>query len=275
MKLIGVGDSIFDAYLEEKKLYPGGNAVNTAVLAKRFGAAQAAYIGVLGDDKAGLYFMDTLADEGLDVSRVRMVHAPSAQNYIRLMPDGDRVFVGNNCDESAQGLVDLHLVRPDYAMLQQYDVAHTSLHSRLDESLPAIARRTDLSMDFSGAYTERIIEHFCPMLRFAFFSGGGQSREEVQNLAAYALSCGARTVVVTMGNEGSYLLEQGRTHSEPIRAVETVDALGAGDAYIAAFLTSYYDTKGDLVGSAGRAAAFAAECCLHHGAFDRPFRREE
>ena len=38
MKLIGIGDSIFDAYLEENKLYPGGNAVNTAVLAKRYGA---------------------------------------------------------------------------------------------------------------------------------------------------------------------------------------------------------------------------------------------
>ena len=38
MKLLGLGDSVMDAYLFQNKCYPGGNAVNVAVLAKRAGA---------------------------------------------------------------------------------------------------------------------------------------------------------------------------------------------------------------------------------------------
>lgn len=271
MKLIGIGDSIFDAYLEENKLYPGGNAVNTAVLAKRYGAQSAGYIGVLGDDAPGRYFLKTLMEENIDVSRVRVVHGESAQNYIRLTPDGDRGFVGNNCDRSAQGLVDLHLVKQDYDMLGTFDVAHTSLHSRLDESIPVMARRTELSLDFSGAYTERIIERFCPFLRFAFFSAGDQPDDSVKSLARYALECGASTVVVTRGGRGAYLAEKDVEHQEACYPVKAVDALGAGDAFIAAFITEYVDSRGDLRRAASKASFFAAQCCLYHGAFGRPY----
>ena len=42
MKLLGLGDSVMDAYLFQGLWYPGGNAVNTAVLARRAGALTAA-----------------------------------------------------------------------------------------------------------------------------------------------------------------------------------------------------------------------------------------
>lgn len=35
MKLLGLGDNVMDAYLFRGELYPGGNAANVAVLAKR------------------------------------------------------------------------------------------------------------------------------------------------------------------------------------------------------------------------------------------------
>ena len=38
MKLLGLGDNVMDAYLFRGELYPGGNAANVAVLAKRAGA---------------------------------------------------------------------------------------------------------------------------------------------------------------------------------------------------------------------------------------------
>ena len=49
MRLLGIGDNVMDAYLFQNKLYPGGNAVNVAVLAGRFGA-QAGYLGILAND---------------------------------------------------------------------------------------------------------------------------------------------------------------------------------------------------------------------------------
>ena len=40
MKLLSLGDNVFDAYLFRKELYPGGNAANVSVLARRAGAEE-------------------------------------------------------------------------------------------------------------------------------------------------------------------------------------------------------------------------------------------
>lgn len=275
MKLIGVGDSVLDAYLNQKKMYPGGNAVNVSVLARRFGACGAAYIGILGDDAPGVHFREALAQEGVDVSRVRVVHGKTAYNEIFIDESGDRHFVGNGGPDTAQGRVALSLNESDYALIEQYDLAHTSVHSFLGVQLAAIARRAPLSIDFSDGYNYQNMAQICPLLQFAFFSGGDKSTKEIEDLARYALTCGARTVVVTRGERGSYVLEQGGAHTQSIVPVCVTDTLGAGDAYIAAFLVSYYETKGDFAESAQRASVFAAQCCAYHGAFGRPFDAAE
>jgi len=48
--IFSVGDNIADYYPEEKRVYAGGGAYNTAVIAKRLGA-KAAYYGVFGTDE--------------------------------------------------------------------------------------------------------------------------------------------------------------------------------------------------------------------------------
>lgn len=267
MKIIGIGDNVFDNYLREKKLYPGGNSVNVPVLAMRAGASAAAYIGILGDDAPGRHFLRALRDEGVDTSRVRVMHGTTAQNHIHNDDSGDRHFVGNNGQEVAEAMVGLQLVPGDHAFIQGYDLAHTSVHSFIESQLPGIARRAPLSMDFSDGYNYRNIPQLCPLLRFAFFSGGDKSHSEVRELAAFALESGARTVVVTSGMLGSFVMEKDKEHRQGIVPARVVDALGAGDAYIAAFLLAYHSTGGDIAESAGKASAFAAKNCEHYGAF--------
>ena len=71
MKLLGLGDNVMDAYLFRGELYPGGNAANVAVLAKRAGAEKSGYIGVLATDAAGEHFRTVLQAENVDISRLR------------------------------------------------------------------------------------------------------------------------------------------------------------------------------------------------------------
>mgnify|MGYP000997457719 CR=1 FL=1 len=56
MKLLGLGDNVFDAYLFRDELYPGGNAANVSVLARRIGAEYTGYLGELADDPPGRHF---------------------------------------------------------------------------------------------------------------------------------------------------------------------------------------------------------------------------
>ena len=51
-KVIGVGDGVVE-YLHCKTMYPGGNALNFSVYAKKVGV-DAAYLGVLSNDQAAL-----------------------------------------------------------------------------------------------------------------------------------------------------------------------------------------------------------------------------
>lgn len=273
MKLLGLGDSVMDAYADRGEWYPGGNAVNVAALARSAGAQGAGYAGVLADDAPGLHFADALHAEGVDLARLRVVRGRTACNQIALDEAGDRTFIGNNGSETVQNLVRLTLTDADRAYAAGFDVVHTSIHSLLDDELPALALRVPLSMDFSSdGFTHVNVARLAPFLSFAFFSAGARSEDEVRGFARYAAERGAKTVVFTMGARGAYVLEGGREHWEPASTVQAIDALGAGDAFIAAFLVRYCDTRGDIPESARHAAAFAARCCGHYGAFGHPYR---
>ena len=198
------------------------------------------------------------------------MHGISARNYIELDEAGDRHFVGNNGRETAQYQALLCLTPGDYAMMEQYDLAHTSIHSWLDAYHPAISRRVPF-LDFSGEYDRVNIAQLCPLLRFAFFSGGAASEEEVRALARTALDAGARTVVVTMGVAVLICWSRGVSTGRSV-CVQTWWTLGAGDAFIAAFLAEYHAGGGDLADAAQKASVFAAQCCGHYGAFDTPCR---
>nr|WP_300129651.1 PfkB family carbohydrate kinase [uncultured Butyricicoccus sp.] len=276
MKLLGLGDSVMDAYRFQNRSYPGGNAVNVAVLARRAGAQDAGYLGILADDAPGLHFQQALAQEQVDLTRLRVGHGRTACNYIVLDADGDRQFAGNNGCDTVQNQMQLLLNRTDRDYIAGFDVTHTSIHSLLDDALPALAAKTNLSMDFSNdGFTHVNVAKLAPLLRFAFFSAGGRSREQVADFAAYAAEQGTPTVVFTRGSQGAYILDRGTVYEQPAAyAPELVDTLGAGDAFIAAFLVRYADTGGDVVQSAQAAAQFAAQNCGHFGAFGHPYDGE-
>lgn len=277
MKLLSLGDNVFDAYLFRGELYPGGNAANVSVLARRAGAEETAYAGVLADDPAGRHFKAALGAEGVDTSRLRMAVGKSACNYITLDDNGDRTFSGNNGRETVQSLFALRLTPEDFRYAAGFDVLHTSIHSGTDFAvLGGLARRTDLSMDFSNdGFTHVNVAELAPILQFAFFSAGGRSLEEVRAFAEYAAGCGVPQVIFTMGIRGSCGISRGAFWQGRAYPVRAVDALGAGDAFIAAFLTDFYCNGGDAPAAADRAAHFAADCCLHYGAFGHPLPLEQ
>ena len=171
MKLLGLGDNVFDAYLFRDELYPGGNAANVSVLARRIGAEYTGYLGVLADDPPGRHFLAALREESVEVSRVRIGVGKSACNYIVLDDHGDRTFSGNNGKETVQNLFSLHLTPQDLAYAAAFDVIHTSIHSGISNAvLGGLSRRADLSMDFSNdGFTHTNVAELAPILRFAFF----------------------------------------------------------------------------------------------------------
>jgi len=266
MKIIGVGDCVLDEYVTQERLYPGGNSVNVPVLAKRAGADSAAYIGILGSDESSKQFSSFLRDEQIDVSRVRYVDGIMARNYISLDEQGDRSFVGNNGSEVAQKMFWLQLNEKDLEVIKRYDVLHTSYHSEIDEIIPKVLGKVAISLDFSDAYTESAIRRYCSGLDFVFLSAGSFDEAYTVSCANLALEVGANVVVLTHGLDGSTIFTKSGIHHEDAVKISALDALGAGDAYIASFLEAFYSSDGNIQSAAKRASEFAAQNCLHHGA---------
>ncbi len=243
-------------------MYPGGNAVNVAVHARRLGC-ESAYIGCLGSDAAGELIYNALVEEGVDVSRVRRMAGENAYCDIRLV-DGERVF-----GDFSGGMVDqLTLEDSDMAYLSRFDLVHTSVYSFVDEKLPEIKERAQfLSYDFSNEWDQQLLEKILPLVDFALISNPTEDICSHLPLLRWAAGLGPKMVMATSGEQGSAVYDGKELFVQPVAATDNVvDTLGAGDAFAACFLTRYLE-KETIEKALQEAAKYAANECTQHGAF--------
>lgn len=270
MKLITVGDNVTDCYLDQGLYYPGGQAVNVAVNAKRDGAEEVAYLGIFGDDERAEHIRAALAQEGVATDRCRKVYAPTAQPGVAIDERGERVFKGGPRD-SCQHLFALNIVREDLAHIGRFDVCHTTNNSNIEGQLATLAAAIPVSFDFSCDRDPAYLDAVCPHVTYAFLSGEGLDERQSQDLALDVCARGCAVAGVTMGRRGSVFACDGTLYRQSITQVETVDTMGAGDAFIAAFLVSYIDGR-DLPAALAFASQRAAVACTCSGGFGHAHR---
>jgi fructoselysine 6-kinase len=268
MKIIAVGDNVVDCYVDQNVYYPGGNCVNVAVNCKRNGCKESEYIGVFGTDDKAEHIKWALAREGVVYERSRTVIGISGQPRVKHTPQGDRVFVGSP-ENTVQKMMTLKLVSSDLERISNFDVCHTSCYSLIETELPAIKERCSVSFDFSERMERWYLQMVCPHVEYAFFSGSHLRNEEIINLMDECHRLGVSIVGVTLGSRGVMFSEKGRLYSQGIVNVDVVDTMGAGDSFIAGFLTHYID-NGDMGGALEYAAQRAAQTCTVKGAFGYP-----
>ncbi|MBN6051954.1 hypothetical protein JYK22_08395, partial [Nonomuraea sp. RK-328] len=258
-RLVAVGDNVVDCYPDLGVMYPGGNAVNVAVHARRLGAASG-YLGAVGTDAAGRVVRAALAGEGVDLSLLRVVEGPNASATVRLVA-GERKFTGGQ-----EGVSRFRLTAADLDRLAGADVVHTGECSLLEDQLPELASAARrLSFDFSERPWEYVEAH-ARHAGIAILSAPSGSRDEALALARRVRDLGPSTVAVTLGSQGAVLVRGDETAWAPAERVTVVDTLGAGDAFIARLLVGTVRDE-DLPDLAAAATAYASAACLSYGAF--------
>lgn len=258
-RIIAFGDNVVDCYRDRQLMYPGGNSVNHAVFARRFGA-HTAYAGAVSDDAAGRAIRDALVAEDVDTSLLRFMPGQTAYCVIATHA-GERVFEGANLGVS--------IIAPsgaDLAWMKTADAVHTGRSSHVDAWLPRFAGLTRVSYDFATIRDDGRIARVAPHCFLAAFSGGDLEDEEARMLAETALRHGARWAVITRGSEGALLSGPEGSVDAPAKRVQPVDTLGAGDTFIARTLVGLLRAEAPAAILAAAAQA-AAETCLSPGAF--------
>lgn len=262
MRIVGIGDNVVDRYESLGIMFPGGNALNVAVFARRAGA-DAAYIGAIGADAAGALILRSLQEEGVDISRLRVVNGPNAYADVAIV-DGDRQFI-----KSSVGVSRFLPDELDQRLLDDCDLAHTSAYSGLEKWVREVRERLPISFDFSDQTDPDYVRELAPGLTCALFSGSGLTAEACEDLARWVTSLGTKIALVSRGEHGVVVCaDNGELWTQAARPTEVVDTLGAGDAFLAAFLVAYLEGV-PLREATARSAAAAAAACAYHGAFGR------
>ena len=260
--LLGLGDNTVDTYVDRGLQFPGGNAVNVAVLAHRLGA-KCGYLGCIGSDEAGMLLIEALRAEGVDTGYCRVLPGENARAFIG--HDGnDRRFLRSQRGVRGQWG---GFAAADLAYIAGFDLVHSSVYSELESDLPAIrqaARR--LSYDFSERWTDANLAATLPALDIAFLSFPTASDDECRGLLARCVGQGPSIAVVTRGQRGSMALSGGVFHRYGIAHASVVDTLGAGDGFIAAFLLAILEDAG-FEAALAAGADHAAAVCEYHGGF--------
>lgn len=261
-RLLGLGDNTVDTYVDRGLQFPGGNAVNVAVQARRLGA-ETGYLGCLGSDEAGMLLGDALRQEGVDTARCRIRPGPNARAFIG--HDGqDRRFLRSERGVRGEwGAFDAE----DRAYIAGFDLVHSSIYSELGDALAVVrgtARR--LSYDFSERWTDENLAATLPAVDIAFLSYPSASDAECRTLLERCIGSGAGMVVATRGAKGALALAGGGFHEQAASPASVVDTLGAGDGFIAACLLAILDGAG-IAAALAAGADQAADVCGYQGGF--------
>ncbi|MBE0655892.1 MAG: fructoselysine kinase, partial [Bacteroidales bacterium] len=147
IRLIGVGDNTLDTYTHIRTKFPGGNALNVAVLARRCGA-DSAYIGAVGDDSGGEWILESLKNEGVDVTHCKILKNIKNSFVEVNIKEGERFFESSFRGASSQ----LELSQEDFEYIQNFDIVHTSIYSGLEKQIEQLKKVSKiLSFDFSDS----------------------------------------------------------------------------------------------------------------------------
>ncbi|RFU85156.1 sugar kinase [Streptomyces triticagri] len=232
---------------------PGGVA-NMATALARLGL-RTSLAAAFGDDHYGEYCWDTLAHgEGIDLSRSRTVPGWHSPVTVSMAYEGERTMVSHGheapadtdgahtADTSTDTAADDTLTRPPRARS-----AIAPLTPGAPEPWIAQAARQNTLLfadvgwddtgrwDLSGLSDLAHCEAFLPNAEEAM----RYTRTESPRAAAHALTEHVPVAVVTLGADGAYAVDSrtGETAEVPAIAVEALDPTGAGDVFVAGFVT--------------------------------------
>jgi fructoselysine 6-kinase len=261
LRLVAVGENCIDVYLPPIGLSAvGGNAVNVAVDWARAGLA-AGYVGAVGPDADGRRIADALRHEGAEAD-MAVLDGATAVSHIAVDERGERELVFEDFGVGEDFVPDA----VSLARLASSSWVHCTLPSGPGPLLSALPG-VPLSYDFST----RHVEHDPSGLAVAFLSGDGPPDERIADLATGMLARGAACAIVTCGPHGSLGVDGEQVVVLDALSITPVDTLGAGDAYIAAFVAQRA-AGADLRTAMEAGTAAGAAVCGHLAGFSQELR---
>ncbi|GGC82305.1 ribokinase [Undibacterium terreum] len=227
----------------EFRQIPGGKGANQAVAAARQGA-DVAFIGRVGDDGFGQYSLRCLANDGIDVSNLSaVVDTATGVAGIIVTDQGDNSIVlaaGANASLSAE---DVEAALPAISSAQL-------LVCQLETPLSTVTRAIQLAKQhgvkviLNPAPVQALSDDLLKQVDYLVVNETEASQlsgiqvsnqESAQRASEQLLQRGVAVVLLTMGEHGVCITEQGGSQFIAAIKVDVVDTTAAGDTFVGAF----------------------------------------
>lgn len=255
----------------------GGCAANTAIGLQKIGL-QTAVIGKVGKDSFGTFIIKTLSENGVDTSGVKIsTITPSSSAIVLINDNGERSFLhcrGTNGDFTDQDVTFSKILESKILfiagslLMPEMDgepTARILKHAKENGVYTAL----DTAWDASGRWMESIasclpyLDLFIPSIDEARMLSG---ESDVSEIADVFLRHGVGLCVIKMGKTGCYVKENTSEgfYVPSYERIKPKDTTGAGDSFVAGFLTGL--SKGwDIRSCAEFANAVGAHCISQLG----------
>ncbi len=248
ISLTTIGDLCVDIYPNHNKVFFGGTAFNVAYHAEKAGA-DASIISLVGEDRYGDLFIQKAQKQEINTDYLEQVPGKTSSVQIPLDENGKPQFAGWELGV----LEHLELTSRHTLFLQNQDAVRAILLKPLQRSfeqfchlkLPHTFKVGDLAGGSIYSIEPDEIEQYVEGLDMIIWSVGNGLKSfstEINHLKHLAKKYN-KIVLASLGEKGSMIFTKDREYFEPAIPVKVTDTTGAGDAYIAYFITHYLQTK--------------------------------
>lgn len=235
--------------VENISITSGGDANNNAIDLSKLGN-QVYYVGLAGKDPLADHCLQIARSAGVCVDYVkRSSSLEQTKSLILIDEKGDRCFLQYPGTSAAFSLDDV-----DLSLLKQVDIlqiggtfhlpkfdgegACTLLQAAQEQG---VLTCMDVTKDPTGRWDEIIhccypyLDYFLPSIDQAACIAKTRNEQEI---ADYFLRQGVKNVVIKMGEQGCYCKSADRAFYCGCYHVPVMEPTGAGDAFVAGFLTA-------------------------------------
>ncbi|MBT1165663.1 ribokinase [Bifidobacterium simiarum] len=257
---------------------PGGKSGNQAATAARIGA-KVHMLGAVGDDTNADFLLGRLREAGVDVGDVLHVPGPSGTTVITVDSHGENTIVyspGSNAKVSVEyvgghkdviagaAVLGLCLESPMDTVIAAARIAHEAGVKVLVNDSPFVP---ELPADLVANSDILLVnEHeMSQLLGIDEPADGDWDAVDWEAIAERMRGFGYDQAVITLGGDGSVVIDHGVCHRVPPVKVRAVDTTGCGDSFMGTILAGLAAGL-ELVRAAHVAAYVAAYAATGYGA---------
>jgi sugar/nucleoside kinase (ribokinase family) len=234
--------------VDRMELHSGGCASSTAIGLSKIGV-KTGVIGKVGEDGFGDFMVSTLERNGVhSAGVVRDKTAATSATMVMVHGDGERSFIhylGANAtltesDVNADMVNSARVLHVAGSFLMPGIDGEPTARILAKAREAGVIATLDTAWDSKGRWMSllrpclRHIDYFLPSIEEAKMVTG---RTDPKDIAKALLDEGVGVVGLKMGERGCYIRSCDSEMTIPPFKVDAVDALGAGDSFVAGFLT--------------------------------------